>query len=139
MPKLPALKASPHVIEIERVRRTIPIAMLLKLQEVAVLTGQMPKLDINGQPTGEYDTLRASERLDGLTKLINKAMPDRQEAPMLPEDSSAAKALDVRNLSDEELEALAYAKAADPDAPSLSHGVGSSNSSDPGDTQESSD
>ncbi len=114
MPKLPAPRSSPYVIEIERLRRGIPLARLLKLAEIAVTTGQLPILDINGSPTGEYTTVSTESRLAQLNRLVDKAMPDRQEAPLLPEDNKLAIVTDVRNLSDEDLENLANEQAAIP-------------------------
>jgi hypothetical protein len=74
----------------------------------AVLTGALPIMDLNGQPTGEFQKVEVRDRMKMMTDLVNKAMPDRVEAPMLPEDNKAS-TVDVRNLSIEELEALANA------------------------------
>lgn len=139
MPKLLPLKASSHSVEIERLRRAIPVAGYLTLLHAAATTGSLPILDMNGHPTGEFSKIESRDRLALLTKLVDKAMPDRQEAPMLPEDSGNSKTIDVRNLSDEELEILANAKptALIPAAPEHSgptdpYGVGPSNPGDPG-------
>ena len=137
------LKASSHSVEIERLRRAIPVAGYLSLLHAAATTGSLPILDINGHPTGEYSKIESRERLALLTRLVDKAMPDRQEAPMLPEDSGNSKTIDVRNLSDEELEILANAKPAtliaSPDSSTPEHpgsanpyGIGSSDPGDPG-------
>lgn len=112
MPKLLPTRASSHSVEIERLRRAIPVTGYLALLHAAATTGSLPILDMLGHPTGEYSTLEARDRLGLLTKLVDKAMPDRQEAPMLPEDSGSSKTIDVRNLSDAELEILANAKPA---------------------------
>lgn len=142
MPKLLPLKASSHSVEIERLRRAIPVAGYLSLLHAAATTGSLPILDMNGNPTGEFSKMESRDRLALLTKLVDKAMPDRQEAPMLPEDSGNSKTIDVRNLSDEELEILANAKPAThflanssapehPGAPDP-YGVGPGNPGDPG-------
>ena len=136
MPKLLPLKASSHSVEIERLRRAIPVAGYLSLLHAAATTGSLPILDMNGNPTGEYSKMEPRDRLALLTKLVDKAMPDRQEAPMLPEDSGNSKTIDVRNLSDEELEILANAKPAThflatPSPPS-NPSDGSSNPGNPG-------
>ena len=146
MPKLLPLKASSHSVEIERLRRAIPVSGYLTLLHAAATTGSLPILDMNGHPTGEFSKLESRDRLALLTKLVDKAMPDRQEAPMLPEDSGNSKTIDVRNLSDEELEILANAKPTTalpaPDYPGTPGHTGaasdapsypSDGSSDPGD------
>lgn len=74
---------------------------------MAAMTGQLPILDVNGLPTGQFDALDVDQRLKAIDGLVDKAMPDRQEAPLLPEDTGAGMVMDVRNLSDEELETLA--------------------------------
>jgi hypothetical protein len=107
MPKLPAPKTTAYVVELERLRRALPLRALLQLMTQSALTGQIPILDLYGKPTGQFKPLRPDKQIDLAMSLINKALPDRPEQPVLPEDASQGKTIDVRNLSDEELEALA--------------------------------
>lgn len=110
MPNLPRVKPTAHIVELERLRRAIPLKAALELLTQSALTGQIPILDLHGKPTGQFKPLRPDKQIDLLQYLVNKSLPDRTEAPMLPEDAETGKVIDVRNLSDDELEALAAAK-----------------------------
>lgn len=107
------LRASAHVAKLERVRRTIPIERYLGLLDGAAQTGQLARLDPNGRPTGEFDTVEGKDRIAIMHKLVDKAMPDRLEPPPLPEDIEAGvAAIDISNMDDDALQALVAAETA---------------------------
>jgi hypothetical protein len=106
-------RASGHVAQLERLRRSIPISRYLFLLHQAAVTGQLPCLDPNGNPTGEFKEIKAQERINIMTKLLDKAMPDRAEPPPLPEDIvPGAVMTNVADMSTEELEGIIAAEQA---------------------------
>lgn len=117
-------RISPYVAKLERQRREIPIAKYLALLDAAASTGFLPLLDPNGRPTGNYDSVKAPDRIAIIQKLVDKGMPNRQEAAPLPEDVEAQGAIiDVSKLDDDELEKILAADLAKPlpiEAPNVS-------------------
>lgn len=100
-------KISPYLAALERRRRQIPLEKYLALLDSAASTGFLPKLNPDGRPTGEFDQVGANQRIGILHTLLDKGMPNRQEAAPLPEDIEAGvKTIDVTKLDDDELEKI---------------------------------
>ena len=101
-------KREDYLTRIERIRSSIPAEALLRLAYMASAQGMLPVCDDQGQPTGEYETVSAKDRLAVIGKLLDKAIPatpvKREELPPPPATLLDEMAL----LSNEELRRLAY-------------------------------
>jgi len=48
----------------------------IKLLHLAAITGQIPILNEDGSPTGNFDVLDSQQRIDTAKYLLNKIVPD---------------------------------------------------------------
>lgn len=99
---------------IEQLRRTLPVNVYLSLLHNAACSGFIPILDSQGKPTGEYTELPPKERLNTLTYLVNKAMPDLKsnEQFLPPPQDEALEMRDMAEMTTEELAQVIRSSAA---------------------------
>lgn len=54
----------------------LDLSTYVRLMHEAALTGQLPIYNVNGRPTGTFQSLNAEQRMDVMRFFINKVVPD---------------------------------------------------------------
>ena len=91
---------------IEQYRMKLPLGKFLHGLTSVALTGQMPIYDSQGNPTGETQEVPIDWRIKTSQYLIDKVMPDKQEAPPAPSLDHIDQPGAIAKLSNDELRAL---------------------------------
>lgn len=101
-----------HLAYIEELRSSLPAKLIAKLYTKAAVTGQLPKMDDDGNVLPDADEVGGKDRMAALKHLMETTIPKVPTAPQnLPSpspriDDVAKKGLE--NLSNEELDELIY-------------------------------
>jgi hypothetical protein len=93
----------------EQIRSQLDLATYVRILHEAALTGQVPVFNVDGTPTGRFDAIDISARIEVARYLVNKGMPDiARVEPATPPDQShlAANPHAIAELSTEELQRL---------------------------------
>lgn len=114
-------------LALQQARRNLPAQVYSKLLHIAATTGMMPVLDPDGTPTDSAEPIPPNKRLDLLTALLNKTVPDYKPVVDLsaPESDTLTSAtpLDrvrlLRSMTTEQLRALRAQAATALPAPPL--------------------
>lgn len=114
--RLPAT-ARAYVNQLTALRTNIPARQYLEILHSAALTGRLARFNHTPDgrliPSGEFDEIDTSQRIEILNRLINKAIPDAREPDLQTlvaaerDDTVDTSAERVSALSDEQLRALA--------------------------------
>lgn len=86
----------------ENLRASLPLAQYLALLNHAAITGELPQLTKDGDPTGLTTPIAPTERMRLLQYLVDKAMP----APSAPTQAPTDPAAMLRDLTPEQVRNL---------------------------------
>lgn len=75
------------LMRIEEMRASLPIGQYLALLDQAIMTGTLPRFELDGSFQGQYDKIGAKQRLEVLQKTVDKVIPNTYTPPeALPHD-----------------------------------------------------
>lgn len=108
--RLPKLAPARFQKNLQNIREAIAAPAYVALLHQGAMTGFLPRFDVTGKPTGEFDALNPHDRVDIARYLIDKILPDAPKElalvpPSNPEEDITAEV--IRNLPTAELLALA--------------------------------
>jgi hypothetical protein len=108
-------QARARAAQIEQARQAIPVNNYLRMLHIAACTGEMPHIDPDtGAPVGTSDHIDPKARKEIIEFLVDKALPDLQRAPVIPDetpnpDDLDHAAADPSKLSSDQIRALLIA------------------------------